>query len=131
MAAALGRSLPGASKRDVGAPPRVFFIALALFAYVVQGVPLDGRDNSPPSVEAVQSGDGVVVGTEKTVPLISATSAGFASVPTPTCPGGTDIAPQRLMWNVMYEPYKDGTPRGNDLSGLDGTTAGELLCVCE
>ena len=66
----------------------------------------------------------------ETAPLISNTASGFAYAPTPTCPGGTDVAPQRLMWNVMYEPYKDGTPRGNDLSALQGTAAGELLCVC-
>lgn len=33
------------------------------------------------------------------------------------------------MWNVLFEPYGDGTPRGNDLSKLLGTSSGVLLCV--
>jgi hypothetical protein len=45
------------------------------------------------------------------------------------CAGGKETAPQPLMWNVMYEPNKDGTNRGNDLSGLNGVATGMLLCV--
>eukprot|EP01079_Euglenida_sp_SAG-EU17-18_P008082 gene8082-1444_t len=30
---------------------------------------------------------------------------------------------------VMYEPFGNGTNRGNDLSLLDGAATGMLLCV--
>lgn len=63
------------------------------------------------------------------VPLINVTSAGFATAPVATCPGGKLPAPQPLMWNVMYEPNKDGTNRGNSLSKVDGVATGMLLCI--
>jgi hypothetical protein len=68
-------------------------------------------------------------GTVTTALLINVTSAGFATHPAATCAGGKELAPQPLMWNVMYEPNDDGTNRGNDLSQLDGIATGMLLCV--
>lgn len=63
------------------------------------------------------------------VPLLNVTSAGFAASPPATCPGGTQNAPNPLMWNVLYEPYKNGTNRGNDLSQVDGVATGMLLGI--
>ena len=64
-----------------------------------------------------------------TVLLLNVTSAGFAKVLAPTCPDGKTLARDILMWNVMYEPNKDGTNRGNDLSKMASTSTGMLLCV--
>lgn len=74
-------------------------------------------------------GSAVAASPTVTAPLINVTSAGFANHPVATCAGGKEPAPQPLMWNVMYEPYKNGTNRGNDLSQLDGVATGMLLCV--
>ena len=64
---------------------------------------------------------------KNTVPLLNVTSAGFAKSPAPTCASGK-VAPQPLLWNVMYEPV-DGVAHGNDLSKLNGAAAGIHLCI--
>ncbi len=82
------------------------------------------QEESPPGEASIR-----MVGVRETVPLLNVTSAGFAKVPAPMCPDGKTLARDVLMWNVMYEPNKDGTNRGNDLSKMASTSTGVLLCV--